>query len=131
MNSSDGEVASLTLIFLIQKEMVNIKIQKTYIGYTVLMWIVWSLIMILHRISGNTFDVQNEQLFMIIKSVSEVVHRISLVPVIPVLWIFAFIYSIKNKKYKYVVFNVVSIMFTIGLWFQYFVTHLVGIMGGA
>lgn len=107
------------------------KIQKTYIGYTVLMWIVWSLIMILHRISGNTFDVQNEQLFMIIKSVSEVVHRISLVPVIPVLWIFAFIYSIKNKKYKYVVFNVVSIMFTIGLWFQYFVTHLVGIMGGA
>ncbi|MEE1048904.1 MAG: hypothetical protein U0M60_15985, partial [Clostridia bacterium] len=68
---------------------------------------------------------------MIIKSVSEVVHRISLVPVIPVLWIFAFIYSIKNKKYKYVVFNVVSIMFAIGLWFQYFVTHLVGIMGGA
>ena len=131
MNSSDGEVASLTLIFLIQKEMVNMKIQKTYIGYTVLMWIVWSLIMILLRISGNAFDVQNEQLFMIIKSVSEVVYRISLIPVIPVLWVFAFIYSIKNKKYKYVVFNVVSIMFAIGLWFQYFVTHLVGIMGGA
>ena len=106
------------------------KVQRTYIGYTVLMWILWGSIMVFLRISGNAFDVQNEQLFLIIRSVSKIVNTISLIPFIPALWVFALIYSIKNKNYKYVVFNVVSILFSVGLWFQYFVTHLVGILGG-
>ncbi len=107
------------------------KIQKTYIVYTIIMWILWSFIMISLRISGNAFDVQNEQIFLIIRNISKVVNNISLIPVIPVLCTFAHIYSIKNKNYKYVVFNVVSILFSICLWFQYFITHIVGILGGA
>ncbi len=106
------------------------KIQKIYIWYTIIMWFLWSSIMIFLRISGNAFDVQNEQLFFLIKSVSKIVHWISLTPVIPGLWVFALTYSIRNKERKYVVFNVVSILFSVGLWFQYFVTHVVLILGG-
>ena len=43
---------------------------------------------------------------------------------------FALTYSIRNKERKYVAFNVVSILFSVGLWFQYFVTHIVLILGG-
>ena len=86
--------------------------------------------MILLRVSGNAFDCQNEQLFFVIRDISKVIHCISLIPVIPVLWLFALIYSIKNKSRKYIVFNIVSILFSAGLWLQYFVTHIVGILGG-
>lgn len=107
------------------------KIQKIYIFYTITMWIFWGLIMISLGISGNAFDVQNEQLFLIVKSISKFVNCISLIPVIPTLWIFALVYSIKIEIRKYVVFNVVSILFSVGLWFQYFITHIVLILGGA
>ena len=106
------------------------KIQKTYIVYTIIMWALWSSIMILLRISGNAFDVQNEQLFLIIRGISKFVNCISLIPVIPVLWIFALVYSIRDKSRKYVIFNAVSMLFGTGLWFQYFVTHIVLILGG-
>ncbi len=106
------------------------KVQKTYIWYTSIMWILWSSIMLLLRISGNAFDVQNEQLFFIIRDVSKVINCISLIPVIPGLWVFAFIYSIKHKSRKYIVFNFVSILFSVCLWLQYFATHIVGILGG-
>ena len=106
------------------------KIQKTYIWYSIIMWLLWSLIVILLRISGNAFDVQNEQLFFLIKKVSKIINGISLIPVIPGLWVFALTYSIRNKERKYVAFNVVSILFSVGLWFQYFVTHIVFILGG-
>ena len=108
----------------------HMKIQKTYVWYNIIMWILWSSIMILLRVSGNAFDVQNEQLFFIIRDVSKIINCISLIPVIPVLWLFALIYSIKNKSRKYIVFNIVSILFSAGLWLQYFVTHIVGILGG-
>ncbi len=106
------------------------KVQKTYIWYTAIMWILWSSIMILLRNSGNAFDVQNEQLFFIIRNVSKVINWISLIPVIPGLWAFALIYSIRNKSRKFITINVVTILFSVGLWLQYFVTHIVLILGG-
>ena len=106
------------------------KIQKTYIWYTAIMWIFWSSIMIILRISGNAFDCQNEQLFFVIRDISKVIHCISLVPVIPGLWVFALIFSIKNKSRKFIAINVATILFSIALWFQYFVTHIVLILGG-
>ncbi len=106
------------------------KIQKIYIVYSVIMWVLWSLIMVLLRISGNAFDVQNEQLFFAISDISKVVNLISLIPVVPGLWAFAFTYSIRNKSRKFIALNVVSILFSVGLWFQYFITHIVLILGG-
>ena len=101
-----------------------------YIWYSIIMWLLWSSIVILLRISGNAFDVQNEQLFFLIKKASKIINGISLIPVIPGLWVFTLTYSIRNKERKYVAFNVVSILFSVGLWFQYFVTHIVLILGG-
>lgn len=107
-----------------------LKIQKIYIWYSIIMWFLWNSIFNLLGISGNAFDVQNEQLFFLIKNVSKIINGISLIPVIPGLWVFALKYSIRNKEHKYVAFNVLSILFSIGLWFQYFVTHVVLILGG-
>jgi hypothetical protein len=73
-------------------EVEHMKIQKTYIWYSIIMWLLWSSIVILLRISGNAFDVQNEQLFFLIKKVSEIINGISLIPVIPGLWVFALTY---------------------------------------
>ena len=54
--------------------------------------------MIFLRISGNAFDVQNGQLFFLIKNVSKIINGISLIPVIPGLWVFALTYSIRNEE---------------------------------
>ena len=106
------------------------KIQKTYIIYTIIMWILWSSIIIFVRASGNAFDAQNEQLFFMIKKVATIVYWISLIPVIPVLWCFAFAHTIKNEHYPYLVFNILSIIVSALLSFQFLVIYLVGILGG-
>lgn len=105
------------------------KIQKIYIGYSILMWILWGTIMLLLNVSGNAYNVQNEQLFFILSKISIILNLISIIPIIPGLWIFAFKHSIINKNRRYVVFNVISVLFSIGLWFQYFITHVVLIIG--
>ena len=106
------------------------KIQKIYIVYSIVMWILWGTIMILVRFSGNAYNVQNEQLFFALRDVSRVVNLISLIPVIPVMWMISFINSIETKKRGYIGFNIISIVLNCCLWFQYFATHIVSIMGG-
>lgn len=106
------------------------KSQKIYNWYTVVLWIVWSLILIFTQISGTAFDVKNEQLFFAVKNSSTVIFWISLIPIVPVLWIFAFVHSIKNKKDKYIIFNVISIIVSALFWFYFFVNHIVSLCGG-
>lgn len=106
------------------------KIQKIYTVYSIVLWILWGAIMILLRFSGDAYSVQNMQLFLGLYRVSHVVFLISLIPVIPFMWMAAFIKSIENSRRGYFVFNIVSIVLNCCLWFQYFCTHIVRIMGG-
>ena len=86
--------------------------------------------MILVRVSGDAFDVQNEQLFFIIRKVATVVYWISFVPVIPVLWGIALGHIPENKVRLYFAFDLISIFISMALSFQFLVTYLVGILGG-
>lgn len=106
------------------------KSQKIYNWYMVVLCIAWSLILIFTQISGTAFDVKNEQLFFAVKNSSTVIFWISLMPIIPILWLFAFVHSIKNKKYKYIIFNVISIVVSALIWFDFFVNHIVSLCGG-
>jgi hypothetical protein len=89
----------------------------------------WGLIMVLVHISGNTYDVKNESLFDFVSLMSALVNLISLIPVIPVLGVTATVIAVKNRKFAYVIFDILSLSFAILLWFQFLVTYVVAICG--
>ena len=105
------------------------KIQKVYIGYTIILWFIWILVLVLMQFSGNCYDCKNEQLFHIVDNISGYIQIISLVPFLPVLWIIAFVKSIMDNKKKWVAFNIVSMIFSVILWFNFFVNDIVLIRG--
>lgn len=96
------------------------KSQKVYIGYTIILWFFWIMVLVLIQFSGNCYDCKNEQLFHMVAGISGYVNLISLVPVLPVLWIIAFVKSIMHNKKKWIAFNIVSIIFSEMLWFYFF-----------
>ena len=93
------------------------------------MWLLWISVLVLVEISGPAYDVKNLQLFYAVKDYSKIISVISLIPVIPVMWVFAFSNSIRNKNLKYIIFNSVSVLLSSGLWFLYLVTHIVRLLG--
>jgi len=105
------------------------KIQKVYTGYTILLWFFWILVLILMQFSGNCYDCKNEQLFHMVSQMSGIVQMISLIPVLPVLWMVALIKSIMRKQYKWIAFNILSMIFSFLLWGWYFIYDIVLIRG--
>ena len=88
------------------------RVQKTYIGYCIVTWFLWITTFILSIISGNAFEVHYETLYQFTITLSSVSLLISLIPVHPILFIFALISSIKNKRKGYIAFNIFSILLT-------------------
>lgn len=105
------------------------KIQKVYTGYTIILWFFWSLVLILMQFSGNCYDCKNEQLFHIVDNISGYIQGISLIPILPVLWANAFLKSVRNNENKWIIFNVLSMIVSIVLWFHFFINDLVLIRG--
>ena len=106
-------------------------IQKIYNCYTVVFWIAWGAVLVLFQVSGSSFDVKSEQLFFALHDFSSVIYWITIIPILPILWFFALIRSIGNKSRWYITFDLISGVVSIILWFQFFLTYIVGICGGA
>ena len=88
------------------------RIQKCYIGYCAVTWLLWITTLIFVPISGGAFDVHNEAFYYFVNKLSNVSVLISWIPIHPILFILSLISSIKNMKKGYVAFNIASIILT-------------------
>ena len=88
------------------------RIQKCYIGYCAVTWLLWVTTIVLVPISGGAFDVHNEVLYDFVNKLSNISVLISWIPVHPVLFILSLVSSIKNKLKGYIAFNISSFLFT-------------------
>ena len=88
------------------------RIQKSYIGYCAITWLLWITTLILVPISGGAFDVHNEALYYFVNKLSNISVLISWIPIHPILFILSLISSIKNKRTGYTTFNIFSIILT-------------------
>ena len=105
--------------------------QKIYNVYTIVLWSLWGIVMGMTAIAGGSvYTVRNESLFSIVESLSEIIHWISLVPVIPVLWVFAVVSSLKNSKNSFFLWNIGSGILTFILYICFVANHAVAILGG-
>ena len=91
------------------------RIQKCYIGYCAVTWLLWVTTIVLVPISGGAFDVHNEALYYFVNKLSNISVLISWIPVHPVLFILSLVSSIKNKRKGYIAFNISSILLTTAL----------------
>ena len=105
------------------------RIQKCYMGYCAVTWLLWITTLVLVPISGGAFDVHNEALYHFVNKLSNISVLISWVPVHPVLFILSLVSSIKNKRKGYIAFNILSILFTTILAFAILGFH-VWLIGG-
>ena len=105
------------------------RIQKCYIGYCAVTWLLWITTLVLVPISGGAFDVHNEALYYFVNKLSNISVLISWIPIHPILFILSLISSIKNKCTGYTTFNIVSIILTTILAFAILGNH-VWLMGG-
>ena len=105
------------------------RIQKCYIGYCAITWLLWITTLVLVPISGGAFDVHNEALYHFVNKLSNISVLISWLPVHPVLFILSLVSSIKNKRKGYIAFNIFSILFTTILAFAILGFH-VWLIGG-
>lgn len=88
------------------------RIQKCYVGYCAITWLLWIATLGLVPISGGAFDVHNETFYCFVNNLSNISLLISWVPVHPVLFILSLVTSIKNRRKRYIVFNISSIIIT-------------------
>ena len=105
------------------------RIQKCYIGYCAVTWLLWIITIVLVPVSGSSFDVQNEALYYFVNKLSNISVLISWIPVHPVLFILSLISSIKNKRKGYTVLNIACFIFTALLAFAILGNH-VWLIGG-
>ena len=105
------------------------RIQKCYIGYCAITWLLWITTLILVPISGGAFDVHNEALYYFVNKLSNISVLISWIPIHPIFFILSLISSIKNKRKGFTAFNIVSIILTTILAFAILGNH-VWLMGG-
>lgn len=88
------------------------RIQKGYIGYCSVTWLLWIVTLVLAAISGGAFDVHNEALYYFVNKLSSISLLLSWIPIHPILFILSLVSSIKNKREGYTSFNVFSIILT-------------------
>ena len=88
------------------------RIQKCYIGYCAVTWLLWITTLVLVPISGGAFDVHNEALYYFVNKLSNISVLISWIPVHPVLFILSLIFSVKNRKKGYTVLNITCFILT-------------------
>ena len=100
------------------------RIQKCYIGYCAVTWLLWIATLILVPICGNAYDVRNEALFHFVNKLSNISVLISWIPIHPILFILSLISSIKNKKKEDVAFNIASIILTTILAVDILINHI-------
>ena len=105
------------------------RIQKCYMGYCAVTWLLWITTLVLVPISGGAFDVHNEALYHFVNKLSNISVLISWLPVHPVLFILSLVSSIKNKRKGYIAFSIFSILFTTILAFAILGFH-VWLIGG-
>ena len=84
------------------------RIQKCYIGYCAVTWLLWITTLVLVPIS----DIHNETLYYFVNKLSNISVLISWIPVHPILFILSLVSSIKNKREGYTSFNIFSIILT-------------------
>lgn len=101
-------------------------IQKIYKWYIIIACSIWSLLLIFINVFDTHPDTVNEQLLSFI---STSVYWISLVPVIPCLWFCSLMWSLKQDKLRYAVFNGISIIAGSILWFYFLVAYLIILCG--
>ena len=100
------------------------RIQKCYVGYCAVTWLLWFTTLVLVPISGGAFDVHNEALYYFVNKLSNISVLISWIPIHPILFILSLISSIKNKCTGYTTFNIVSIILTTILAFAILGFHV-------
>lgn len=100
------------------------RIQKCYIGYCAVTWLLWITTLVLAVISGGAFDVHNEALYHFVNKLSNISVLISWIPIHPILFILSLISSMKNKRKSYTVFNIFSIVLTTILAFAIIISHV-------
>jgi len=105
------------------------RIQKCYIGYCSVTWLLWITTLVLAVISGGAFNIHNEALYYFVNKLSNISVLTSWIPVHPVLFVLSLVSSIKNKQKGYTAFNIASIIFTTILAFVLLVRH-VWLIGG-
>ena len=88
------------------------RIQKCYIGYCAVTWLLWIATLVLVLISGGAFDVHNKALYHFVNKLSNISVLLSWLPIHPILFILSLISSIKNKRKGYTSFNIISIGLT-------------------
>ena len=88
------------------------RIQKCYVGYCAVTWLLWLATLILAAFSGNAFDVHNESLYYVVNKLSSAALLLSWLPIHPILFILSLVSSIKNKREGYTSFNIFSIILT-------------------
>ena len=88
------------------------RIQKCYVGYCAVTWLLWIATLVLVPISGGAFDVHNKALYHFVNKLSNISVLISWLPIHPVLFILSLVSSIKNKRKGYTAFNIFSIILT-------------------
>ncbi len=86
------------------------RLQRTYIGYCAVTWALWAFTLALSLFSGGAYDVRNEVLYPFALKFSSISLFVSLVPLHPVLFVCALIYSIKNKREGYTSFNAFAVI---------------------
>lgn len=100
------------------------RIQKCYIGYCAVTWLLWITTLVLAVISGGAFDVHNEALYHFVFKLSCTSVLLSWIPVHPIFFVFSLISSMKNKRKSYTVFNIFSIVLTTILAFAIIISHV-------
>lgn len=80
------------------------RVQKGYIGYCIAMWILWLITLIFIQLLRTSWD-----FYSIAFSFAYVTFWVVLIPVHWILGIWALVFSIKNQKTKYAIFNSLSI----------------------
>ncbi len=105
-------------------------IQKVYTWYVSVSWVLWTAVMVVTKINGNVYDIKNQVVFDIVELLSGLLFLISLVPIIPIMCLLSVIISLKNKKYSYLIFDLLSIPASVYIWFLFMVTVTVSIGGG-
>lgn len=94
-----------------------------------ILWFLWGMILILLEFSGSCYKCKNEKLFQMVSDISFWVNFVSFIPVLPFLWCKALKKSIEEKLYKWIVFNIITILISIMIWISCLTTDMSLIRG--
>ena len=94
---------SYLLCYNEKKEDCTMRIQKCYIGYCIVMWVLWIITSIFIQLVGTSWD-----FYSIAVSFSYIAIWVVLIPVHWILGIWALVSSIKHQRGTHTTFNVVS-----------------------